>query len=116
MPEAVSETKLLAARMQYSLAFATERGVTSVAGAGRASLRAKATGSARVGSRTQKCSSASDACFVLRSLWLSFWLAAAAKPGVDRPLFGTGVFHPPPKPGASISQTQHVRVHDVCTE
>jgi len=24
----------------------------------------------------------------------------------DGPLFGTGVFHPPPKPGASISQTR----------
>jgi hypothetical protein len=24
----------------------------------------------------------------------------------ERPLFGTGVFHPPPKPGASISQTR----------
>ena len=25
---------------------------------------------------------------------------------LDGPLFGTGVFHPPPKPGASISQTR----------
>lgn len=29
-----------------------------------------------------------------------------SRPGVDGPLFGTGVLHPPPKPGASISQTR----------
>jgi len=28
------------------------------------------------------------------------------RPQSEGPLFGTGVFHPPPKPGASISQTQ----------
>jgi hypothetical protein len=28
-------------------------------------------------------------------------------PNIDeRPLFGTGVFHPPPKPGTSINQTR----------
>ncbi len=43
------------------------------------------------------------------SLGFSLILAAACstRPNVDeRPLFGTGVFHPPPKPGASISQTR----------
>jgi len=33
--------------------------------------------------------------------------ACGSRPRVDdSPLFGTGVFHPPPKPGASISQTR----------
>jgi hypothetical protein len=29
-----------------------------------------------------------------------------SRPSADAPLFGTGMFHPPPKPGASISQTR----------
>lgn len=32
--------------------------------------------------------------------------SCGAPPAGDRPLFGSGVFHPPPKPGSSISQTQ----------
>ena len=41
---------------------------------------------------------------------LVFWLILAGCGSSSRvndgPLFGTGVFHPPPKPGASISQTR----------
>src|SRR6187549_3292452 len=33
-------------------------------------------------------------------------VGCSSRPHVDGPLFGTGVFHPPPKPGTSISQTR----------
>src|SRR6478609_766305 len=32
--------------------------------------------------------------------------SCGTRPPSEGPLFGTGVFHPPPKPGASISQTR----------
>jgi len=40
-------------------------------------------------------------------LTLAMILAGCGTPKASgSPLFGTGVFHPPPKPGASISQTR----------
>lgn len=57
--------------------------------------------------------------FILRSSWRGALrvavlaivltpMAGACSPPAQEPgpLFGTGVFHPPPKPGASITQTQ----------
>lgn len=36
----------------------------------------------------------------------SVFTACASHPHDNGPLFGTGILHPPPKPGASISQTR----------
>ena len=67
--------------------------------------RAKAAGLARVGSGIHMLAA------VLRWVCISLVFAAilaacGARPPTDGPLFGTGVFHPPPKPGTSISQTR----------
>jgi len=37
---------------------------------------------------------------------ISISVGCGSRPHVDGPLFGTGELHPPPKPGASISQTR----------
>jgi hypothetical protein len=39
-------------------------------------------------------------------IWLLVASACSAPPAPSAPLFGTGVLHPPPKPGDSISHTQ----------
>lgn len=104
MHEAVNETKLLALTMQYaSQAPPQPASVFSKRGAFR--YRAKAARAIRVRTNTE----------MLSSLWLvssiSLTLAVilpscSATPQSESPLFGTGIFHPPPKPGASISQTR----------
>lgn len=69
----------------------------------------------RLWSVRQACKSRVPACEVEHSVkWSTlsrvgcFVLAAACSgpPVTAGPLFGTGVFHPPPKPGDSISHTQ----------
>jgi hypothetical protein len=105
MPEAVSETKLLAARMQYLVAIATALGVTSVRATHEVHTEPRL--------RARLVSDPAHRMLILlrrllaASLTFAFILAGCgSRPGVDGPLFGTGVFHPPPKPGASISQTR----------
>jgi len=69
--------------------------------------RAKLAAPKRVGFRTEMLAPHRRRLFGI-SLTLSAILAGcSSRPGIDNgPLFGNGVFHPPPKPGASISQTR----------
>jgi hypothetical protein len=106
MPEAVSETKLLAATLQYR--------VQHHARIGDSECRIRqAAGECHVEpSRRDQLVSDSGQKMLPPSFGISLFFslilaACSAGPNVDeRPLFGTGVFHPPPKPGASISQTR----------
>ena len=44
---------------------------------------------------------------VISCIFAAILGGCASRPPLDQgPLFGTGVFHPPPKPGTSISQTR----------
>lgn len=106
MPEAVSETKLLAARTQ-----------SRSRSPHRALALAKQPANVRVepSLRAPFVSDLEEDMLPLRRLLgvsltvVIILVGCAGTPGVSvsgGPLFGTGVFHPPPKPGASISQTR----------
>jgi hypothetical protein len=106
MPEALRETKLLAARMQYLFAIATAR-------ACHLSMPSLTTFTWSQGNELCSCRIPDTEMRIsLRRLLrasLTFCLIFAGcggGAGVEGPQFGTGVLHPPPKPGASISQTR----------
>jgi len=83
-------------------------------------VRSKASRISRVGlwSVRQACKSRVSVCEVEHtvkwptaltfgvSTWLALATSCSARPVTNGPVFGTGVFHPPPKPGDSISHTQ----------
>jgi|GEM_PF-2796495 len=106
MPEAVHETKPLAARMQYLFVIATARACHL--GKRLPERFARSQGNALDSCRIRDTEMLISLRRLVRaSLTLAFILAGCgSRPGVDGPLFGTGEFHPPPKPGASISQTR----------
>src|SRR3954468_18090951 len=107
MPEAGSETKLLAGENAIpSRKLNRARDCLSATGARADPIRSQ-------DSNLRWCRILhTEMCLSLRPLFRILLLLPAisascsSRPGVDAPLFGSGVFHPPPKPGASISQTR----------
>ena len=110
MPEAVSETKLLAGRecnTELSVLLEAEpASLVVLEQSVECRSGAKPGGSGRVGTR-------GEMPFVVRHVVSTFISLTVILAGCgsrprngEGPLFGTGVFHPPPKPGASISQTR----------
>jgi hypothetical protein len=119
MPEAARETKLLAAcRSDNTKKFPPQRDRTSRAlcehtGVRAAKLRGPAVSDPGV--FRQACKARVPTCEVEHSVkWntlamvtaLTLVTACNAPSVASGPLFGTGVFHPPPKPGDSIGHTQ----------
>ena len=117
MPEAVSETKLLGASCRRRPTRRVAEPLAMEARHWRGTLA-----SARIGPRFQDRFVSEFAVFdslplgmipQFRQLACVALISAvilascgSATRADERPLFGTGVFHPPPKPGASISQTR----------
>ena len=97
MPEAVNETKLLAGGSESLRSDRGERTIPLSSQGGR-----------RHSCRILHTEMLFPLWRVLRILLVFTVIlpGCGSRPAVDRPLFGTGVLHPPPKPGASISQTR----------
>jgi len=113
MPEARSETKLFAARNSRRPRLGAQaQGVPIMAAYARKHW-SQASGLAPCRNFTVMTGHFAELIRGLRVLLGISLLLAALLAGCGSslrskpsPLFGTGVFHPPPKPGASISQTR----------
>jgi hypothetical protein len=107
MPEAVSETKLLAATTPDASQTQERAHWSSVSGAGHPESFAEPRCELQIVSDPHTAMLSPSWLLSRISVILAVILAGCgARAPSEGPLFGTGVFHPPPKPGASISQTR----------